>query len=166
MKTIADQYYIKALDNYPFNLEEVMENLNYALSSNQDHAGANYLLAKLYMEQLNQLHVAENYFSRAMASNPDDVNICMDYILLLVKLHEADKARKLMAYTQGMKAVDLARMLSYEALILEQQHKYDEAIDILKKARMEAFDDETMDLLNNALKRVKMKSRFENKALK
>ncbi|MEN8119440.1 MAG: hypothetical protein ABFS35_03800 [Bacteroidota bacterium] len=31
--TLADQYYIKAIDNYPYNLEESIENLNYALSA-------------------------------------------------------------------------------------------------------------------------------------
>ncbi|MCG8582088.1 MAG: hypothetical protein MI866_19340 [Bacteroidales bacterium] len=44
MSTLADQYFIKALDQYPYSLEEAIENLGYALSQDGEHSGANYLM--------------------------------------------------------------------------------------------------------------------------
>jgi len=36
--TTADQYYLKASCSYPFDLESTIENLNYALSYDYEHA--------------------------------------------------------------------------------------------------------------------------------
>tara|TARA_Y100000768_G_scaffold319786_1_gene255499 strand:+ start:420 stop:554 length:135 start_codon:yes stop_codon:yes gene_type:complete len=40
METLATKYFIKATDAYPFNLEETIEALDYALSYDETHAGA------------------------------------------------------------------------------------------------------------------------------
>ena len=59
--TLADQYYIKALAGYGYDLEEVVENLNYALSYDHEHSGANYLMGKVYMEQFQKFDLAQAY---------------------------------------------------------------------------------------------------------
>jgi tetratricopeptide (TPR) repeat protein len=79
MNTLADQYDIEALDKYPFSLEEAIENLSYALSHNNEHADANYLKGKLHQEQMNNFQKAEDYYIKALASNPYDLNVCTDY---------------------------------------------------------------------------------------
>ena len=81
MSTLADQYYIKALDQYPYNLEESIENLGYALSQDNEHCGANYLMGKLHQEYMSDYSKAEDFYLRALAGNPDDLNVCMAYIL-------------------------------------------------------------------------------------
>jgi len=166
MSSLADQYYIKALDQYPFNLEEAIENLNYALSHNNEHIGANYLMGKLHQEQLNNLAKAEEYYLTALASNPDDLNVCMDYILLLIILKEYDKANKLINYTNKVKGVDLARTYAYQALVFEYQHDYEKALSLYKEARLEAYNDEYMTYLNSEIKRVKMKRKYVEKTTK
>lgn len=163
MSTLADQYYIKALDQYPFNLEEAIENLNYALSHNNEHIGANYLMGKLHREQLNNLPKAEQYYLTALASNPDDLNVCMDYILLLIILKEYDKAQKLIIYTNKIKGVDFARTYAFQALIQEYQHDYEKALSLYKEARLEAYNEEFMNYLNSEIKRVKMKRKYVKK---
>ncbi|NNG27070.1 MAG: hypothetical protein HKM87_06060, partial [Ignavibacteriaceae bacterium] len=50
--TLADTFYLKALDLYPFELDQVIEALNYAISYDNDHAGAHCLLGKLNLYQL------------------------------------------------------------------------------------------------------------------
>jgi len=165
MSTLADQYYIKALDQYPFSLEEAIENLGYALSHNNEHIGANYLMGKLHREQLNNLPKAEEYYLTALAGNPDDLNVCMDCILLLIILKEYDKARKLIVYTNKIKGVDLAKTYSFQALIYEYLHDYEKALSLYKEARLEAYNDEYMSHLNNEIKRVKMKKKQANKSI-
>ena len=44
MDTLADKYYLKAVDSYPHNLEESVESLTLALSYDGEHVGANYLM--------------------------------------------------------------------------------------------------------------------------
>ncbi len=166
MNTLADQYYIKALDQYPYSLEEALENLNYALSSNSEHARANQLMAKMYMEQLNDLAMAEKHFQIAMACDTENEGVCLDYILLLITLKEFDKATKLIAYAQKLKGIDLSRIYSSEALIFEYQQKYGKAIANYEKAILESFNEDRINYLNNEIKRVKDKKKLINKTSK
>ena len=45
--SIADQYYVKAFDNYPFEIENTVENLSYALSYDEHHVQANCLMGQV-----------------------------------------------------------------------------------------------------------------------
>ncbi len=164
MSTLADQYYIKALDQYPYSLEEAIENLGYALSHNSEHSGANYLMGKLHQEQMNNLQKAEEYYIKAVASNPDDLNVCIDYVLLLIILKEYDKAQKLIVYTNKLKGIDLSKIYSLRALIYEHQHDYEKALSLYQEARLEAYDDDCMSRLNNEIKKVKMKKKLIDKS--
>ncbi len=164
MSTLADQYYIKALDQYPYSLEEAIENLGYALSQNNEHAGANYLMGKLHQEQMNDFAKAEQFYLKALAGNPDDLNVCMAYILLLIIVKEYDKAKNLITYANKLKGVDLSKTFSYQALICESQQDYEKALALFKEARLEAFNEESMSHLNNEIKRVKMKRKYVEKS--
>ncbi|WP_430813751.1 tetratricopeptide repeat protein [Carboxylicivirga sp. RSCT41] len=164
MSTLADQYFIKALDQYPYSLEEAIENLGYALSQNGEHSGANYLMGKLHQEQMNDFSKAETYYLKALAGNQDDLNVCMAYIHLLIVIKEFDKAQNLIAYANKIKGVDLSKTYSFQALIHESQRDYEQALVLFKKARFEAYNEECMTHINNEIKRVKMKRKYVEKA--
>ncbi len=165
MSTLADQYYIKALDQYPYSLEEAIENLSYALSHNSEHSGANYLMGKLQQEQMNNFQKAEEYYIKALASDPNDLKVCIDYILLLIILKEYDKAQKLIVYTNKLKGTDQSKTYSLRALIYEHQHDYEKALSMYKEARLEAYNDDCISHLNNEIKRVKMKKKQIEKSI-
>jgi len=164
MNTLADKYYIKALDQYPFNLEEAIENLNYALSYNDEHTGANYLMGKVHQEHLEDFSKAEFYYVRALAGNPNDLNVCMAYISLLIAVKQFEKAQKLITYSNKLKGVDLARTYSLEALISENKRDYENALLLLKDAKLEAYNQDCIDYLDKEIKRVKMKKKLINKS--
>ena len=67
--TIADQYYLKAVDFYPYDLAQTTEALNYALSYDSEHSQANCLMGRLHMEVLKNFETAEQYFEAAIVSN-------------------------------------------------------------------------------------------------
>lgn len=163
MNTIADQYYIKALGQYPYDLEEAIENLNYALSYNQEHIGANYLMGKLHQEQLNQYATAEDYYVTAMACDPHNHNVCLDYILLLILLKEFDKASALISYTQKLKGVDISKIKASKALIHENNNKYKKALKMYQKALLDVYDEELLTKIQEDIKRVKMKKKLKAK---
>ena len=62
---LADGYYLKAMENYPWELSEALENLNYTLSYDPEHAGANCLMGQLQMHYLKNYQAAEEYFEAA-----------------------------------------------------------------------------------------------------
>nr|WP_319398997.1 hypothetical protein [uncultured Carboxylicivirga sp.] len=166
MNTLADQYYIKALDQYPYNLEEAIENLGYALSHDNEHSGANYLMGKLQHEQMNNLQSAEEYYLKALANNPKDLNVCMAYILLLIIMKEYDRAQNLITYATKLRGVDLSKTYSFQALICESQRDYGKAISLYKEARLEAYNEECLNHLNSEIKRVKMKRKYVDRISK
>ena len=52
MGTLVNNYVFKALENYPYDLEEVMEALNYALSYDDKNTMALTLMGRVYAEKL------------------------------------------------------------------------------------------------------------------
>ncbi|MBP6238275.1 MAG: hypothetical protein KA270_13100 [Saprospiraceae bacterium] len=46
-----DRYLVKALDAYPYNLEEAIESLDYALSGDNNNAATLCLYGRVYAEQ-------------------------------------------------------------------------------------------------------------------
>ena len=100
---LADQYYIKALDEYPYSLKEAIENLNYALSYDTEHAGANHLMGKLYSEHFEDAEKAEYYFQIALANDPENKSLCLDYALILITSKEFEKAGKMLDYAKKLK---------------------------------------------------------------
>lgn len=157
---MADQYYIKALDYYPYSLEDVMENLNYALSYDGEHARANCLMGRFYLEQLREHERAEHYFQAALACDPQHADSCEHYARLLVEMRNWAKAQKLLDYARKLPAARLAQLLQLEAQLQEQQHKFAEAKALLRTAMLETFDAGLMETLEVDLKRVERKERM------
>jgi tetratricopeptide (TPR) repeat protein len=161
MNTIADQYYFKAKGLYPYNLEEILENLRYALSYDDEHIGANALMAQVYTDDLVDYDQAEEYYQRAMAADPTNVEVCLEYTRLLIIKKEFDKAERLIDHIKGFKAVDLARLYYYEGLRNEYQQKYEKALPYYDEALLEAYNEPFMHYLNEAIERVKAKIRVK-----
>lgn len=161
--TLADQYYLRALEDYEYNLEDAVENLNYALSYNDEHSGANHLMGKLYMEQFQKYELAEEYFELAMASDPCNLNTCESFIWLMIKTQKFKEALKLIKYTYTLKGVNVSMFLRTEALVYEQIKEFDKAKKLLKISMEESYDSNYIVFLKDELKRVKSKKRKRKK---
>lgn len=156
--TLADQYYLKALDEYPYNLEDAVENLNYALSYDSEHAGANYLMGKLYMEQFQKFELAEEYFVSAMAADPCNINTCESFSWLLFKTRQFKKALTLLKYSYSVKGVNVSEFKRLEALVYESLKEFNTARELLSTAIEECYDSEYIAFLEEEMKRVERKS--------
>ena len=155
--TIADQYYLKAKDYYPYDLEQVIESLNYALSYETEHACANYLMGSLYMEHFQDYTTAEDYFQCALISEPHNVSVYENYIRLLIFLGNNQKALKLIRQAWGLIGFSKALLFYLEGMIHEYQKDYATAINFFKKAAMETFDSDAFDYYEREVGRVKNK---------
>ena len=154
---IADQYYLKALDDYPYNLEESIENLNYALSYDPEHTGANCLMATFCMEIIRDYELAEYYLKLAVSSNPESLQVYEAYTLLAIKQHDFEKAEKLIRFTHQLKGVDNGKMFELEALMYEYMKDYKKSEMLLLKAIEESFDNDQIEFLKKELDRVLQK---------
>ncbi len=131
--SLADQYYLKALDNYNYDIAEVIENLNYALSYNSSHADANCLMGRVYSELIYNADLAIQYFEQALSYDLTNIEVIRCYTRLLIIHGEYAKAKKMVDYGYAVKGVSKAMLMHYEALIAEHQKNYIEAKKILKK---------------------------------
>ena len=155
--SLADQYYLKSLDNYNYNWEESLTDLSYALSHDPDHAGANNLMGRLQMEHFNNFELAEEYFVQAMVSNPFHMQTCMDYLKLMLKLKKGKEFEKLVQHALTIQGIDKAEVLQLKAHYLELNQHFAEATKLLNRAKLLTFDDCLIEDLEEDLERVSAK---------
>ena len=157
--TLADQYYIKAWDNYGYDLAEVVENLNYALSYSSGHTNANCLMGRVYSEYLNNPEQAAYYFEQALSNDLTNRDVIRYYTYMLIHQRDFAKAKKMIDYGYTVKGMNQAMLMHYEALLAEYQKDYKKAIKLLKSAQNESYSEREANFLKSEISRVKAKTK-------
>ena len=162
--TLADSYYLKALDLYPYELDQVTEALNFAISYDNDHAGAHCLLGMLNLYQLGKYREAEDHFERALASNIDYAETYYSYADLLIQMGEYGKAKKLIKYAYKIKGINVIRLKHIEGLIAEIKGNYVKAKECMKLAYLNSYKKVEREYLKEELDRVNSKLKDQKKS--
>ena len=162
--TLADSYYLKALDLYPYELDQVTEALNFAISYDNDHAGAHCLLGMLNLYQLGKYREAEDHFERALASNIDYAETYYSYADLLIQIGEYGKAKKLIKYAYKIKGINVTRLKHIEGLIAEIKGNYVKAKEYMKLAYLSSYRKAEREYLKEELDRVNSKLKDQKKS--
>lgn len=157
MNNLATQYYIKAKDNYPYNLEEVIESLNYALSYNNEYAAAHCLMGQMLMEQISDYEQAFQHFEQALVADVRYVETYYHYVLALIRYSEMEKAKQLLEFAKTIRGANLAQIYQCEALMLEKLGKFTEAKSSIKVAIQQSINNEELEVLSADLERIKKK---------
>ena len=155
--TLADQYYLKALNLYDYDMDQTVEYLNYALSYDPGHAEANCLMGKFYMDRLQRFDQAEEFLANSLATEPENIATCECFSMLLIKTKRYQEALKLIRYGSSLRGANVSEFLRLEALICELQKDFDQAKLLLQRAVEECFDSEYVDFLNREIRRVESK---------
>ena len=163
---IADAYYLKALNNYPYNMEFVTENLNYALGYDNNHAQSNYLMGRIHMEILKDYREAEYYFEQAIVSDINFVDTYKYFSLLKIWQGEYQSAEKIIAYGLKVKGMDRAILLHRRALILEAKGQNILAKKIVAYALRSSLTEHHVDFFNEEIKRLQIKNKAIRKLQK
>lgn len=148
---------MQALDTYPYDLSEVLEALNYAISCNNENAAAHCLMGRLYMEQLKDYTKAEYYYEQALIKDMNYTVTYSLYSLLLIYLEEYEKAEKLINHAKTLKGIDKSVILHRKGLICESKKEYKEAKRYMKEAFKESCYQEQREFMKIELDRVKSK---------
>lgn len=155
--TIADTYYIKALDNYPYDLEEMLENVNYALSYDENHAEANTLMARFYTNEVPKYDLAKEYAQRALASDPSCIGAFSALANVLMYSGELAELQKVVEYVANLKEANRYYFQGLLAQAYEEKGELKVAKAILKFAIRNCVYNSTITDLEARLERVKKK---------
>lgn len=171
MKTL-DKHLFKALDNYPFNLSETIESLEYALSANNQNTLALCLLGRIYSEQLMDYETAKEYFSEAISINLHALDVYPYYIETLILNEDFDEAHRLIDFAMTIKGISKNEILKKKIWLLEVQREFKLAKKALKDFEMHltdsyynSFVEETKTRLNGKIQPKKKKKSQKEKSL-
>ena len=159
-------YFLKASDYYPFNMECAIENLNYALGYDDEHASANCMLGKIYMYQLKDYHRAAECFYKALQGNKNYTDTYKYYSLLRIWQGEYQRAQKIIDRGMTIKGMDKSVLFSHSAIISECTGEYTKAKELLKRAKLFSIDANRIDKYNTDLSRIKKKIKAQKIDLK
>ncbi len=153
----TNNYLIKALESYPYDLEQCMESLNYAMAYEDNNPIAYCLMGRVHLEIFKDYPTANSYFREAIAS---DVNYLETYgYLLECLLIQADfeELKKLLVFAGKRKGMDRALLFYYEAMLLERQLKFKKALKMIKEAMIQAPSSSFLSDLEEMKRRVEKK---------
>lgn len=163
MATIGSKYYIKAKEAYPYDLEEAVESLDYALSYDDEHAGTHCLYGRYYAEQEYNPQAAFYHFERALVLDINYIETYYYYTVTLVQYAEYERAKKLIAHALKVPGICLGCMYGHKATMLEKQGKFNKAIQALEDGILHSLHNNEIEHLKSTIKRIKDKKKRSSK---
>jgi len=157
MGNLLDKYLFQALDAYPYNLEEAVESLNYALSYDDNNPIALCLMGQIYAENLKNYETAKEYYQQALAEDMYALDVYPNYISVLLWNEDYDEAEKLIDFALTLKGTDKAVLYVLKGILLEQKKDYKKAIKVLKIAKEYAYNNYFISHIEGEEKRIKDK---------
>lgn len=164
--SLINNYVLKALDAYPYELEEAVENINYALSYESDNVYALYLMGQVQAEQLGDYEQAKVYYAEALANKMDFHKVYYKYIKVLLWNEDFNEAQKLIDFALTVKGIDKGAILECQGQLFEIKQEYKKAIKAFKKAKMFGFNDWFLNHIEEEISRIKKKIKPQNKKSK
>ncbi|WP_179333853.1 tetratricopeptide repeat protein [Winogradskyella costae] len=158
---LLNNYVLKAIDAYPYELEETVENLNYALSYEADNAYALYLMGRLQAEQFGDYEKAKHYYAEALANKLDFHKVYSKYILVLMWNEDYDEAQKLIDFSLTVKGLNKGEVYLFQGQLFEILQKYKKALKTLKLAKNHVYNNSFISFIDSEIKRVNDKMKPE-----
>ncbi|AXT56631.1 hypothetical protein J8L88_07205 [Aquimarina sp. MMG015] len=157
MGNLLDKYLFQALDAYPYNLEEAVESLNYALSYDEKNPMALCLMGQIYAENLKNYETAKEYYQQALAEDMYALDVYPKYINVLLWNEDYNEAEKLIDFAVTLKGTDKALLYLKKGILFEQQEMYKEALVSLEIAKEYTYNNYFMSDIEGEEKRIKDK---------
>ncbi|OJV52884.1 MAG: hypothetical protein BGO31_03770 [Bacteroidetes bacterium 43-16] len=154
----SNKYVLKALDAYPYNLEEASESLEYALSYDREDTTALCLMGRMHGEIFKDFEASKEYFLEALAVNVHAIEIYPHYINVLIWNEDYTDAEKFIDFALGVKGTDKSWLLYRKASLYEQVKKLKKAMKMIQKAKAIAHNTNIIECLNTLEERIKTKT--------
>jgi len=163
---LLNNYVLKAIDAYPYELEETVENLNYALSYESNNAYALYLMGRLQAEQFGDYEKAKQFYAEALANKMDFHKVYQHYILVLIWNEDYEEAQKLIDFAFTVKGLNKGVVFLYQGQLLENLQDFKAALKALKQAKLFGYNDGFISYINSETSRIKNKVKSKKKKAK
>ncbi len=160
---LLSNYVLKAIDAYPYELEQTVENLNYALSYESDNAYALYLMGRLQAEQFGDYEKAKQYYAEALANKMDFHKVYSHYILVLIWNEDFEEAQKLIDFALTVKGVYKSEIHLFQGYVFECLQNYKKALKALKLAKKLGYSNSFISFIDSEIKRIKNKIKPKQK---
>lgn len=155
--TLANNFYLKALDNYPYCLPEFLESIDYALAYDENHADAHSLMGLFCMEQVYKYSEAKYHFEMALANDIDHILTYYRFIRLAILLEDLELAMKLIQSGRKVKGISKPALLHREAIVMEKRCEFRTAKRLLNKAIKLSVFTHDIDFYKREKSRIKSK---------
>lgn len=155
-----DKYLVKAIDAYPYNLEEAIESLDYALSGDNNSAATLCLYGRVYAEQLQDYATAKTYFQDALAADIKAVFVYPYFIQLLIDFDEDTEAEKLIDFALTVKGIDKPLIISKLIMLKEKLGQFKEVKKWIGHLKSIVLNDDYQTFIDKTQARVKMKKKL------
>lgn len=157
MTLTKNKYYFEALDNYPYNLPDCLEALNYALSYDPEDADSLCLMGRIYSETLTDYEKAKLYFQEAMQCDVTNLNTPKYYIKCLLDNEDLREAEKLIKYSFKIKGIDKSTILLQRSLLSEKRGSFLNALKFLSEAEKYCYTLSNLEIIKERKKFIKSK---------
>lgn len=158
--------YIQAKDNYPYNVEECIEKLQYVIAAADEHAGAHFLMGQIYEEQLTDYKQAEYYYRMTLYLDKEYIAVYAQYAEMLIKRDRLEEANRIIEAGLKIPGTDTAQLTYLEGLLYERFEMYTSAIACYNRAKLHCLTSHIMDAMDGHIKRVKDKKSLAKKLSK
>ena len=162
----ADQYYLKALDYYPFNFEFVLENLQYALSYDDKHVQSLCLKGQIFMYYIKEFEEAKLCFIKALERNMLYPDVYKHLSKLYIWLGAYDEAKRLIRYGKKVPGINHFELIRNEALLHECQGDYQLAKSKLRQASLLTHSSDCRERSKEDMARLKEKLKILKRSKK
>jgi len=166
MDSLSDQYLVKAIEKYPYNLSEAVESLNYALSYDSENPVALKLMGQMYAEQLRDFPKAISYFEKALAVDPKNVEVFPHFISALIDYGNYDAALKASAFALRLKGTEKGIIHMLNGFCFEYMEKYKKALKSFEKSKTFTYNSYMLNHIKSCVKRVEDKMPNKKKGSK
>lgn len=158
--------YIQARDNYPYNVEECIEKLQYVISADDEHAGAHFLMGRIYEEQLEDYRQAEHYYRMTLYLDREYLSAYCQLAVMLINRNRIEEAAKIIEASLRVPGVNMAKVAWMQGLLYEKYEMYATAIEHYTAAKRASMNTHYMDAMDGHIKRVKAKKSLDKKSKK
>ncbi len=157
MNTLANTYYIKALDQYPYDLTEFLEAINYALSYDENDSDANCLMGRFNMEHLYNFDQAKYYFEKSLSNDINHIQTYYYFIRWAIDINDFDFAKRLINFAATIPGICHATLIHRRATIAEKKGNFKKAVKLYNRAINTTIFNSDTDFFKNEKARVKSK---------
>jgi tetratricopeptide (TPR) repeat protein len=166
MLSLADQYYLQALDHYPYCLTDAIAALGYALSYDENHPQAHCLMGRLMMEKVKDYHVAAHHFEISLLYGPEFVDTYKYYSMLQIWLGKYDKAEAIIRRGLKVPGMETAALKYNRAILYETQGNIARAMNEIRNVIQIVTNPDAQTHLEGELQRMKRKEKMHRKTEK